>query len=307
MREMIKQIYQRYRKSMLDRLENQQATNAVLLGALNIQRIKSMGRVESLEAAEFKVFSQCGEDGIIQYLISRIPIPNKIFVEFGVENYTESNTRYLLINDNYSGLVIDGDKRYVEYIKNDPIYWRYELNAVCEFITKENINTIIEDNKICGDIGIMSIDLDGNDYWIWQSIEVVSPRIVVCEYNSILGADYALTVPYNKNFNRTHAHFSNLYFGASLKALCQLAEEKGYDFVGSNSSGSNAFFVRKDVSQGFRKFSVKEGYVISKIREARNEKGNLTYISKEDRIKTIANMDVVDINAKKIVKIKELI
>ncbi len=307
MRKMIKQIYQRYRKSMLDRLENQQATNAVLLGALNIQRIKSMGRIEYLEDAEFKVFSQCGEDGIIQYLISRIPIPNKIFVEFGVENYTESNTRYLLINDNYTGLVIDGDKRHIEYIKDDPIYWRHELNAICEFITKENINTIIKDNEICGDIGIMSIDLDGNDYWIWQTIDVVSPRIVVCEYNSIFGADYALTVPYNKNFNRTYAHFSNLYFGASLKALCQLAEEKGYDFVGSNSTGSNAFFVRKDVSQGVRKCSVKEGYVISKLREARDEKGNLTYISKEERIKTIADMDVVDINAKKIIKIKEVI
>ncbi|MFM6343717.1 MAG: hypothetical protein ACKPFK_01030, partial [Dolichospermum sp.] len=106
---------------------------------------------------EFRAFSQWGEDGIIQFLIRNVPINRKIFVEFGVQNYTESNTRFLLINNNWSGLVIDGGSEEIYYIKNDPIYWQYNLKAVNSFITKDNINQIISDNGIQGEIGLLSV------------------------------------------------------------------------------------------------------------------------------------------------------
>ncbi|MFM6025585.1 MAG: hypothetical protein ACKPER_22095, partial [Dolichospermum sp.] len=119
---------------------------------------------------EFRAFSQWGEAGIIQFLIRNVHISRKIFVEFGVQNYTESNTRFLLINNNWSGLVIDGGLEEITYIKNDPIYWQYNLKAINSFITKDNINQILSDNGIQGEIGLLSVDIDGNDYWVWQAI-----------------------------------------------------------------------------------------------------------------------------------------
>src|ERR1700753_4111261 len=123
--------------------------------------------ITELEEAEFQVFSQRGEDGILQYIISKIPIPNRIFIEFGVEDYTESNTRFLLMNNNWSGLVIDGGKDNIKFIKSDFIYWKYDITAVHSFITKDNIDALISGYTDCRDIGLLSVDVDGNDYWIW--------------------------------------------------------------------------------------------------------------------------------------------
>ena len=254
-----------------------------LLAKILIENIKNKRSVNNLAEVEFKVFSQFGEDGIIQYLVNNIPIKNKIFIEFGVQNYKESNTRFLLINNNWRGLLIDSDGKSIDFIKNDGIYWQHDIKAVCKFITRENINSIFSSNGFEGDIGLLSIDIDGNDYWIWESIEAVNPRIVICEYNSIFGCKDAVTIPYEPNFNRTKAHFSNLYFGASLPALCYLANKKGYIFIGCNNAGNDAFFVRKDLAGYFKELTPENGYVYSNIREARDRMGKLTYISGESR------------------------
>jgi hypothetical protein len=223
------------------------------LGRLQAANNKNKKNIQSLGEGEFQVFSQRGEDGIIQYIISQVEIPNKIFIEFGVENYTESNTRFLLINNNWSGLVMDSDKRNIRFIQKDFIYWKYDLTAYHRFITEEDINSLINQFTNCEDIGLLSIDIDGNDYWIWSAVEVIKPRIVICEYNSIFGPKAKVSVPYSPNFDKKKAHYSNLYFGASLSALRHLAEEKGYDFIGTGEAGVNAFFVRKDISAPFNK------------------------------------------------------
>jgi hypothetical protein len=113
-----------------------------------------------LPAAEFRVFAQWGEDGIIQALLSPIPPASlrEVFVEFGIENCTESSTRFLLVNDNWSGLVIDGSEQDVQYIRHDPIYWQHNLKAECRFISRDNINELIAGNGITGDIGLLSVD-----------------------------------------------------------------------------------------------------------------------------------------------------
>ena len=193
---------------------------------------ESIGRIEGRQLAsqnsnkfndfEFQVFSQWGEDGLIQYLIERVEFEHPLFVEFGVETYVESNTRFLLVNNNWTGLVIDGSEKNIDSIKRDPIYWQHNLKAECAFIDKENINSLIKKSGISGDIGILSIDIDGNDYWIWDAIDVVNPRIVICEYNSLWGAEHAVSTPYNPAFSRSDAHFSNLYYGASIMALTRL-------------------------------------------------------------------------------------
>ena len=129
--------------------------NSILLGRLHIREILATGRIDSIQKAEFKVFSQFGEDGIIQYLINTIPIPNRSFIEFGTQYYTESNTRFLLMNNNWNGLVIDGGKKYVDYIRHDEAVYRlHNLTAVQKFITTENINQVFEDNGFVGDIGL---------------------------------------------------------------------------------------------------------------------------------------------------------
>ena len=252
------------------------------------------GSAKNLTESEFKVFSQWGDDGIIQYLIQNIAIENKLFIEFGVENYTEANTRFLLMNNNWSGLVMDGSEHNINFIKNDEISWRFDLKAKSAFITAENINDLILSEHISGNIGLLHIDIDGNDYWVWKSIHVVDPDIVIVEYNSAFGSERAITIPYEANFLRTKAHYSNLYYGTSLTSLCDLAEEKGYFFIGCNSAGNNAYFVRKTKIGLLKPLSVKEGFVEAKFRESRNEKGELTFLSGSKKTGIIKNLKVLN-------------
>jgi hypothetical protein len=265
---------------------------------------EALGRVEgrqvqlsgsnNLKDNEYRVFSQWGEDGIIQFLLRHIKIAHKIFVEFGVQNYTESNTRFLLVNNNWAGLVIDGSGDNIAYIRKDPIYWRYNLKAVHSFITKANINNIILENGIKGDIGLLSIDIDGNDYWVWESITVINPSIVIVEYNHRFGKEQAVTIPYDENFVREKAHYSAIYYGASLKALCLLAKRKGYAFIGCNTAGNNAFFLRKDlIPYGLREITTEDGFVSGKFRESRDRDGNLLFLSLEEEAQLITTLPLV--------------
>lgn len=280
----------------------------------NIQR--SIGRIESRQMlqvipeqicdCEFKVYSQTGEDGIIQFLINKVSVNKNNFIEFGVQNYTESNTRFLLQNNNWSGLVIDGSRDNINYIKNDPIYWRYNLKAECAFIDCDNINNLIRNNGISGDIGLLSVDIDGNDYWVWDAINCINPSIVVCEYNSIFGPTAKVTIPYDKKFIRTNAHYSNLYYGASISALADLAELKGYSLVCSNRAGNNVFFVRNDLVGELATYKPEEAYVKSQFRESRDPKGNLTFLDFGQRLELIKDLVVHDLSSGKDIKIKDL-
>ena len=281
--------------------------NRMLAGQLHADRVRRLPDGTAPRDTEFSVYSQWGEDGIIEYLVSRIDIPNEVFVEFGVQDYTESNTRFLLKNRNWRGLVLDSSPDHVAWIRNDAMYWRYDLAAIQGFVTAENINELIRGNDVSGDIGLLSIDIDGNDYWVWKAIDVVSPRIVVCEYNSVFGSERAVTVPYDPDFMRSRAHYSNLFFGASLRALCLLAREKGYGFVGCGSAGANAFFVRRDCMARVRELTPEEGYTPSSTRESRDTSGELNYLHGRDRLAEIAMCEVLDVISGERIKVGELI
>jgi hypothetical protein len=268
---------------------------AVLAGqalALQIAR----GDVHDLHDAEFKVFSQFGDDGIIEHLVGRIAVPRRAerFVELGVEDYREANTRFLLVNRNWSGLIVDSGDAHVRALDQGSLLWRHDLHAVMAFVERDNVNELLRGHGFDRDLALLSIDLDGNDYWIWEAVEV-EPLIVVVEYNSLFGAERSVTIPYEAGFDRTRAHHSNLYFGASLAALARLAEAKGYRLVGSNSAGNNAYFVRRDAAEGLPAPSVAEAYVESRYRESRDEAGNLTYLSGAGRVRTIAHLPVWDL------------
>jgi hypothetical protein len=185
-----------------------------------IRQMAATDVISELGDTEFRVFSQFGEDGIIQYLIRRSRVPRNLrtFVEFGVENYTEANTRFLLVNDNWRGLIMDASASNMASVRAWPFYWKYELSAQEAFIDRDNINDLIGEAGFAGEIGLLSVDVDGNDYWVWERISVVDPIIVIVEYNSLFGASRAVTIPYDPAFDRAPAHYSPLNWGGSLNA-----------------------------------------------------------------------------------------
>ena len=265
------------------------------IGRLESRGVRA-GPLRPLSDVEFRVFSQFGEDGIVQYLVGHVPIERDVFVEIGVQDYRESNTRFLLCNNNWRGLIVDRGTRHIEFIRSNPIGWRHSIEATSAFVTRDNVNRILREAGQSGDIGLLSIDIDGNDYHVLEAVDVISPRILIVEYNSTFGPDAAVTVPYDPGFDRTRAHSSNLYWGASLAAMCLAADKKGYAFVGSNSAGNNAFFVRRDVLGAMTAITPGEGWVDARFRESRDRQGNLTYIGpREDRIAVIADQPLVDV------------
>ncbi len=276
------------------------------LGRIEIRQLKNINS-NNINDYEFKVFSQYGEDGIIQYLINKVEIKNDFFVEFGVGNYLESNTKFLLHNNNWSGLVLDSSKKNIDFIKTSPSAYNYDLQAKYAFITGENINNLLEQAGVKGEIGLLSIDIDGNDYWVWKAINVIDPQIVVCEYNSLFGPDVKVTIPYYKNFDRFKAHYSGQYFGASIAALTGLADEKGYCLAGSNVTGSNLFFVKNKYAQNIKKINHKDAYFKIKAKGVFNKRRELDLEkSFDDRIKMMQDLLVYDIENEKNIKIKDL-
>lgn len=255
---------------------------------------------------EFKVFSEWGEDGLIQYLVNTVPIRRKIFVEFGIQNYQESNTRFLLQQDNWTGLVMDCSRDDITDLQNSALYTRFNLTAVHARVERENIDELLVANGISGTIGLLSIDIDGNDYWVWDAITSISPQIVICEYNSLFGPSRKVTIPYRHDFDRMQAHYSGLYFGSSIAALASLATKKNYSLIASNSNGSNLFFVRNDVLMGLRPCSPQEVYVPCQFRQSRDTAGRLTYLDFDRSLELIAALPVFDFDRKAIVQIGTL-
>ena len=169
---MMKRTIDRWRKRLLaplleqqKRLLQQQARHSDevkgLLGRLYTR--SQVGPIKTLQDAEFRVYSQFGEDGIIQFLIDRVLITKDIFVEIGVETYAESNTRFLLMNNDWIGYIIDRSRDHLDFIQRTHLAWWHSITALCAHITRENINHVLEEAGVEGDIGLFSIDIDGND------------------------------------------------------------------------------------------------------------------------------------------------
>lgn len=290
---LLKELHRR-----LDKLE--QAIGNIQL-ALNQRNLAN-----SISEHEFQVYSQSGEDGIIQFLISKIPSLIPIFIEFGVERYTESNTRFLLTHDDWSGLVIDGSADNINFIQQDRVYWQHSLTAIHAFVNKDNINQLIVNNGFVGTIGLLSVDIDGNDYWVWQAIDCIEPVIVICEYNSLFGPIRKVTIPYDKNFIRNKAHYSCVYYGASLAALVDLAHKKGYVFIGSNKRGNNAFFVKSTYADAFQAVTTEQAYVRSRFRESRDVSGNLNFLNFDQALKEVKDLPLYDIETDQIIRVRDL-
>lgn len=269
----------------------------VLMGQILTNQLRARGPLPSIQDAEFRVFSQFGEDGILQYLIERTGVPKaaETFVEFGVASFDEANCRFVLLKDNWRGLIIDGSKRNMDKVRADQIHWRHGLTVRDAFIDRDNIQDLILGSGISGEIGILSVDIDGNDYWVWERINCVDPIIVVAEYNSTFGPDAPISVPYDPAFQRTAAHHSNLYWGASIGALTHQANTRGYALVGGNRAGNNVFFVRRDRLGDLKELRPQQAWEAAKFRESRDANGGLTYLEGAARLEAIQHLPVVDV------------
>jgi hypothetical protein len=280
-----------------------------LSGRMASWQVRSRNLITSLQEVEFRVSSQWGQDGITDWLIERADIPSaaQTFIEFGVEDYRQSNTRFLLQNRNWRGLILDGDPGIVRAIKSDGLAWRYDLTARSAFITRENINELISCAGFGGEIGLLCIDIDGNDYWVWEALHAVRPILCICEYNAVFGDIHPISTPYDPHFSRTRAHSSNLYFGASIAALCSLAAKKGYRFVGTTSAGNDAFFVREDYASRFVDSSLKRIRSLpSRFRESRDERGMNSYIGGLERLRQVSALPVINVETGSVMALRDL-
>lgn len=190
-----------------------------------------------------KVYAQNDEDGILAEIFRRIGVTTRSFVEFGVGAGLECNSLWLLLQG-WHGLWIEADEGCCKSLSASHARWLADgsLTLKQEFLTAGNINEVIGE-RFSGEIDLLSIDLDSNDYWVWKAIEIIKPRTVVIEYNANWPPPAAISVApeHHGPWNGTN------YFGASLSALAQLGAQKGYDLVGCSLSGVNAFFVRRDL------------------------------------------------------------
>ncbi|KKQ12050.1 MAG: hypothetical protein US22_C0004G0008 [candidate division TM6 bacterium GW2011_GWF2_36_6] len=284
-----------FNKTIITNTNPQLLENLLILHGKTLCELQKHNTSPNIQDHEFKVFSQNGEDGIIQYLIEKYNITNKTFIEFGVENYTEANTKFLLQNNNWSGLIIDGSPDHINAIKKTQLYWKHDITALQAFITQENINDILTTWKVInGHVGILSIDIDGVDYWVFKAITTVTADILIMEYNSTFGPNAHVTVPYDPLFDRTQKHFSSLYCGASIGAITKLANQKGYALVGSNSFGNNLFFINQKHLPIDKQTLSQTAWVKSQFRESRDNEGNLTYLNFEERQNLIANLPLIN-------------
>jgi hypothetical protein len=275
---------------------------------------KNYKSYENINDAEFKVFSQNGEDGIIDFLLYMTSSKNSKFIEIGTENYDEANTRFLYETSNSKGLIID-DSFNLKKLSNELDFWKRKIVAVKTKITSQNINLVLKKNDFYNDIDLFSIDIDGIDYWVIKELPKKFAKIFVVEFNPVFGPNLEISVPNIKNFNRTKYHYSNLCWGVSLRALVKLMKAKGYIFLGVNQLKNNAFFVIDDFENEFTKIINKIDqndlsiFTENEFMESRDKKGNLSFIEKKKQIHEIKDCEVIDLKTseKKIIKIKELV
>ena len=307
LKSLVKPTARRLRSFFTNPIEQKVYDSLLLQGTVASWRVRAQPNISSLADVEFKVFSQWGEDGIIDWIVERADMPSNLhtFIEFGVESYQESNTRFLLENRLWRGLVIDGDQALNENLSRDPRHWRHNLKAKSAFITRENINELIGKTGFVGDIGLLSVDIDGNDYWVWEAITVVRPIILICEYNAIFGNRHAISVPYDSGFIWGQKH-DRAYYGASILAFSSLAMRKGYKFLGTTTAGNNAFFIREDHGawvEAALKSVVAHPF---KLRTSSVVMGRTSEIEAYDRYKAIQDLSMIETETGQSVSLRKL-
>jgi hypothetical protein len=230
---------------------NQLSQAEQVLLRIQYQQMRHTGTpLPALRDTEFRCYSQNGEDGILLFLFSVLGATDRRALEICCENGIECNAANLIVNHSWQALLIDGSPA---NISAGQAFYTAHLNTrfnvptmAVSWVTAENVDGLIARHGFSGSIDLFSLDVDGNDYWIWRAIQGIQPRVVVLEFNALLGPERALTLPYDPGFKLDLSR-QPFQCGASLPAFVKLGREKGYRLVGVNALGINAFFVRNDV------------------------------------------------------------
>ncbi len=270
--------------------------------------------VKNIQEVDLKIFSQNGEDGIIDYLMSKLKlIPSSTnFIEIGVGDYRESNTRFIYNRFHPKGLIVDCIDNMESKVKPHVNLWKGDLRVCNKQVNSKNINQIIKNN--CDfQVDLFSIDIDSVDYWIIKELKKNISKIFIAEFNPIFGPNLRVTVPNIDGFDRTKYHYSNLCYGMSLRALIELMDEKNYYFIGTNLQKMNAFFISKDFKKEnfFKNIIINEykNYTNSNVRDSRDKNYNLNFLSGSNKIKEIYDCEVINLesNNHDLVKLKDLL
>jgi hypothetical protein len=229
-------------KVVATRLEIGDAPRALKYLALSSLVSRAVPSELPLTAHELSVFSQNGEDGVIFELCHRIqPLP--VFVEFGIERGCQGNCVLLADVFGWSGFFIEPNEYDFPQLQR-----KYASNMSVQTLQREinpqNVNAVFEEAGVPKELGVLSIDIDGNDYWVWRALDGYKPAIVIIEYNALLPSDEVLVQPYNEEPSGL-----TTFFGSSLRAMEELGNAKGYELVHTDLAGVNAFFVREDLVQ----------------------------------------------------------
>jgi hypothetical protein len=201
---------------------------------------------------EFCCYSQNGEDGILLYLFSLVGMTNRKVVEICAGDGIECNAANLVIHHGWQGLMVDGDAKQIEAGKSFYSTCRTTCFApprlLATWITADNVNSLVRDHGFDGSIDLLSLDMDGNDYWIWRALDCVQPNVVVLEFNAACGPTSSVSMSYDPDF-RLDLNVQPYRCGASLPAFVKLARGRGLRLVGVQSLGFNAFFVRNGLAE----------------------------------------------------------
>ena len=260
--------------------------------------------------AEVKVYSQWGEDGILDYLCDCLDIIRPRSLELGVGNFLECNTRFLAEHRAGSVVAVDARTDLSTTMRALPEYWRTSIWAFEEWITPESVSGMLSRARVLmGGVDVLSLDIDGNDYWVAEALDFSGVQIIVVEYNPLLGHRLPVSVPRDDGFDRRRAHPSWLYYGASLRAWIHLFHGNGFTFVGTNRQGNNAFFCPSarlaEIPLATPELEDLTRFVDWRVRESRGDDGRLSYLSGADRTEAIGSMPLIDVATERRLSVAE--
>ena len=267
---------------ILPHIYNQQVAQRQLF--LTCQQLAGQGKKgPGFRDVAFRNYSQTDEDGILFYIFSQIGFTNRLLVDIAFGNPFGANATNLICNWGFTGLLVEGDPQGVEksikFFSSHPDTYVFPPKTICHWVTAENINPLIESHGISGEVDLFSLDVDGIDYWLWEKLSVIRPRVVVMEAQTFWGTEKSVTVPYKPDFNRFDVHAD--YCGASIAAFVKLSHTKGYRLVACNRFGYNIFFVRNDIAADLLpEITIEECFSFLPPGLAENRKERLGNVSK---------------------------
>jgi hypothetical protein len=236
--------------------QNTQVDQVIIVNQYALmKKIMVPSEMPTFREVGFKVHSQFEEDGILLYIFSLIGTTNKRVVEICAGDGIECMAANLIVNHGWEGLLFDGDQdsvnRGINFYASNQSTFLYPPIFKKAWITRENINNLITESGFNGEIDLLSLDIDGNDYYIMEAINVIKPRVIICETHNVIPSDLSLTMPYKEDFNYRDMKQTEDFLSVSLLAMKKLLQKKGYRLIGSHRYGFNAIFILNDLGKDY--------------------------------------------------------